>query len=87
MQGVQQRPLRVVRQWWRAAAVGTTGIAAALALHLGMQTPAPAPGTTADGGPLATLLQSTVQWAETQAVHPGKGQNVHSGKLDLASGL
>lgn len=85
MQSVQQRPLRVVRQWWRAAAIGTTGIAAALALYLGLQPSMPTAFATYSG-PLATLLQSTVKWSDAQAVRPAKGQNVHAGKLELAAG-
>lgn len=88
MQSMQKRPLRVVRHWWRATAIGTTGLAAALALYLGLQALAPAPetGRAVDSGPLATLLQSTVKWSDSQSIPPTKGQNLHAGKLDLASG-
>ncbi|MDP1588114.1 MAG: LamG-like jellyroll fold domain-containing protein [Prosthecobacter sp.] len=86
MQGVQGRPLRVVRQWWRTAAVGGIGIAAALALYLGLQLFQPAPRRIVDAGPLATILQSTVRWSAEGTNRPGKGQNVHAGILQLEAG-
>lgn len=90
MQQVKQRPLSLVRSWWRAAAIGTTSIAAALALVMVFE-PAPEPTTfTVEPelkfDPVASVLQTTVSSVSADNILSRKGAEVIPGRYQIDSG-